>query len=472
MKCNIIKLPKSGKWSGWNIFLLLLFSLLAACSEKDDYFEDTDTIPPSAVTTLNAIVGDGQVTLNWTDPTETDFDHVEITYPQREGAIFVQKGIQTSLITGLTNGEEYIFSLTSVDATGNAGRSVATPPCTPVSVNPDDVTPPAEVSELSGEAGNGQITLRWTDPTDADFAKVSITYSPGGTTAIEIGKGRQETVISGLTNGSEYVFTLRTVDVAGNMSAGIVSDGFTPEATAVTPPSGASVDYTINGVPFTMIYVEGGTFTMGSDAEAALPGTQRANQAHEHRVTLSSYWIGETEVTIALWNAVMGSGGGSNTTPVASITRNQSVEFARRLNDIAHNQGLIPDDMDFQIPTEAQWEFAAKGGNKSRGYTYSGSNTLSQVGWTSSDGGIHAVKQKQPNELGIYDMSGNVYEWVYDMAAPYTTEPQTDPCNTSGSQYIKRGGSFYYNDAYRFTTTYRYFYTSTDHTIGTRICLH
>ena len=110
--------------------------------------------------------------------------------------------------------------------------------------------------------------------------------------------------------------------------------------------------------------------------------------------------------------------------------------------------------------------------NKSRGYTYSGSNTLSQVGWTSSDGGIHAVKQKQPNELGIYDMSGNVYEWVYDMAASYTTEPQTDPCNTSGSQYIKRGGSFYYNDAYRFTTTYRYFYTSTDHTIGTRICLH
>ena len=225
------------------------------------------------------------------------------------------------------------------------------------------MTPPAEVSELSGEAGNGKVTLRWTDPTDADFAKVSITYSPGGTTAIEIGKGRQEAVIAGLKNGSEYVFTLKTADVAGYMSAGIGSDGFT--------------------------------------------------QAHEHQVTLSSYWIGETEVTIALWNAVMGSGGGSNMTPVASITRNQSVEFARRLNDIAHNQGLIPDDMNFQIPTEAQWEFAAKGGNKSRGYTYSGSNTLSQVGWTSNDGGIHTVKQKQPNELGIYDMRGNVYERVY-----------------------------------------------------------
>ena len=470
MKCSSIKSSKTGKRHVWAVFPLLSLLLFAACGENET-FEEPDTVPPSAVTALNAIVGDGQVTLNWTDPTEDDFDHVEITCSRSEEKIFVEKGIQTALITGLINGEEYTFSLTTVDAAGNAGRSVVTPPCIPVSVDPGDVTPPAEVSELSGEAGNGKVTLRWTDPTDADFAKVSITYSPGGTTAIEIGKGRQEAVIAGLKNGSEYVFTLKTADVAGNMSAGIVSDGFTPEATVVTPPSGASADYTINGVRFTMIYVEGGTFTMGSDAEAALPGTQRANQAHEHQVTLSSYWIGETEVTIALWNAVMGSGGGSNTTPIASITRNQSVEFARRLNDIAHNQGLIPDDMNFQIPTEAQWEFAAKGGNKSKGYTYSGSNKLSQVGWTSNDGGIHAVKQKQPNELGIYDMNGNVYEWVYYMAAPYTTQPQTDPCNTSGSQYIKRGGSFYYNDAYRFTSTYRYFYTSTDYTIGTRISL-
>ena len=236
--------------------------------------------------------------------------------------------------------------------------------------------------------------------------------------------------------------------------------------------NGTTKTYTVNGVQFKMIAVEGGTFTMGSDAEAAQSGVQRENQKNEHQVTLSSYWIAETEVTIALWNAVMGSGGGSNTIPIASITRNQSVEFADRLNKIAHQQGLIPDDVNFRIPTEAQWEFAAKGGNKSKGYIYSGSNTLSQVGWTSDNGGIHAVKQKQPNELGIYDMSGNVYEWVYDLAAPYTREPKTNPCNTSGSGFIKRGGSFYYNDAYRFTSTYRYFYSSTDYTIGTRIALY
>lgn len=451
--------------------LMSLLVLFAACDDEDTPLDQPDTTPPAAVTALNVIVGDSQVTLGWTDPDDEDFDHVEITFPQQEEAVSVGKGVQTATIAELVNGEAYTFTLTTVDRTGNAGQGVVSGPHTPVYVNPDDVIPPAEISGLSGTVGNRQVTLRWTDPADDDFTRVSVTYTPGGETPIEIGKGVQTAIVTGLENGVGYVFTLKTADAAGNMSAGVVSSTFTPEGNS-TPPSGESVSYTVNGVPFTMIYVEGGTFTMGSDWEASQPGTQRSNQAHEHRVTLSSYWMAETEVTVALWNAVMGQGGGSNTIPVASITRNQSVEFARRLNEIAHQQGIIPDDMDFQIPTEAQWEFAAKGGNKSRGYTYAGSNTLSQVGWTSSDGGVHAVKQKQPNELGIYDMSGNVYEWVYDMAAPYTSDPQTNPCNTSGSQYIKRGGSFYYNDAYRFTTTYRYFYTATDHTIGTRISLY
>ena len=166
MKCSSIKSSKTGKRHVWAVFPLLSLLLFAACGENET-FEEPDTVPPSAVTALNAIVGDGQVTLNWTDPTEDDFDHVEITCSRSEEKIFVEKGIQTALITGLINGEEYTFSLTTVDAAGNAGRSVVTPPCIPVSVDPGDVTPPAEVSELSGEAGNGKVTLRWTDPTDA-----------------------------------------------------------------------------------------------------------------------------------------------------------------------------------------------------------------------------------------------------------------------------------------------------------------
>ena len=450
--------------------ILSVTALTTSCSSNDDD-NIADTTPPAEVTFLSGIAGDSQITLNWTDPADEDFNRVEISYPQGNTPIQIGKEEQTATITGLTNGTTYTFTVRTIDTTGNKSTGVTTSH-TPIATDPDDNTPPAEISGLSGTVGNTQVTLHWTDPTDADFTNVSITYVPGGTAAVNVGKGAQTAVISGLTNDTEYVFTLKTVDASGNESGGVTSEQFIPTAPDF-PQSGDSKTFTVNGVPFTMIAVEGGTFTMGSNAEAAQSGTQRENQANEHQVTLSSYWIGETEVTRALWNAVMGSSGGSNELPIASITRNQSVEFADRLNKIAHEQGLIPDNMDFQIPTEAQWEFAAKGGNKSKGYTYSGSNTLSQVGWTSSDGSsVHSVKQKLPNELGIYDMSGNVYEWVYDMAAPYTTTPKTNPCNTSGSGYIKRGGSFYYNDPYRFTSTYRYFYSSTDYTIGTRICLY
>lgn len=119
-------------------------------------------------------------------------------------------------------------------------------------------------------------------------------------------------------------------------------------------------------------------------------------------------------------------------------------------------------------------EFVAKGGNLSKGYVYAGSNILSDVGWTSDDGiNAHALKQKKPNELGLYDMSGNMHEWMMDYAAAYSSKARTNPVNmTPSNNYIKRGGSFYYNDAYRFTSTYRYFYHSTDYTIGLRIALY
>ena len=233
--------------------------------------------------------------------------------------------------------------------------------------------------------------------------------------------------------------------------------------------------YNLNGVEFTMIYVEGGTFTMGNDERAQGGGTQVSNQAGEHQVTVSSYCIGETEVTRALWNEVMYDSHSEEDLdyPIASVVVPECQEFVERLNEKAHAAGIIPEDQNFHMLTEAQWEFAAKGGNQSQGYIYSGSDTLSEVGWTSDDGGyVHPVKQKKPNELGLYDMSGNVYEWVADYAAPYSTEAQTDPCNTTPSNnYIKRGGSIYYNDDYRFTCTYRYFYSATDYTIGLRIGL-
>lgn len=232
--------------------------------------------------------------------------------------------------------------------------------------------------------------------------------------------------------------------------------------------------YTLNGVDFTMILVEAGTFTMGSDNT---DGVFRESPAHT--VTISrDYLMGETEVTEALWNAVMGNGGGSKTMPKTSVTWNDAHDFIDRLNEMAHEQGLIAENENFKLPTEAEWEFAAKGGNLSQGYLYSGSNHIDDVAQTLENTGSNspvAVKGKQPNELGLYDMSGNAYEWVDDYAGDYSAEEQIDPQNTTPSRsYVKRGGSNYHHydsEPYLFTTTGRYFYGSTDWTIGFRIAL-
>lgn len=232
--------------------------------------------------------------------------------------------------------------------------------------------------------------------------------------------------------------------------------------------------YTINNVSFNMIYVEAGTFTMGSnDTNVAY------SESPAHKVTLTQdYFIGETEVTESLWNAVMENGEGSNTMPKTSVTWKQAHTFIDNLNKIAHEQGIIPESANFRLPTEAQWEYAAKGGNKSKGYKYSGGNNVNDVAVTLENSGSSSpieVKSKSPNELGIYDMSGNAYEWVDDYAGSYSSEDQVDPQNTTPSNsYVKRGGSNYHNfnsESYLFTTTGRYFYGSTDWTIGFRIAL-
>jgi len=231
--------------------------------------------------------------------------------------------------------------------------------------------------------------------------------------------------------------------------------------------------FTLNNVDFKMVRVEAGTFTMGSsDTNVDF------SESPAHKVTLTrDYLIGETEVTEKLWSAVMGGSGDSNK-PKTSVTWSQAHDFITKLNQIAHEQKVIDDDLNFALPTEAQWEFAAKGGNLSKGYKYSGSDNIDEVAVTLENSGSNSpveVKTKKPNELGLYDMSGNAYEWVDDYAGDYSSEAQTDPQNIiKSSQYVKRGGSNYHSfnsESYLFTTTGRYFYGSTDWTIGFRIAL-
>ena len=192
-----------------------------------------------------------------------------------------------------------------------------------------------------------------------------------------------------------------------------------------------------NGVPFDMVEVRGGTFRMGATSEQGSDALD--NEKPVHSVTLSGYYIGKTEVTQALWEAVMGNNPSrfkGDNLPVEWVSWNDCQEFIRKLNALT--------GQNFRLPTEAEWEFACRGGNNSRGYKYSGSNNLGSVAWYDDNSGVktHPVATKSPNELGIYDMSGNVWEWCADWYGDYSSGAQTNPKGPYGGSYrVNRGGS-------------------------------
>ena len=192
-----------------------------------------------------------------------------------------------------------------------------------------------------------------------------------------------------------------------------------------------------------MVYVEGGTFIMGATAEQK---NKYKDEEPAHSVTLSSFYIGKYEVTQSLWKAVIGSNPSNrkgDNLPVEKVSWNDCQTFLRKLNAMTGKN--------FRLPTEAEWEFAARGGNRSRGYQYSGSNVLSDVAWYDDNSGskTHNVGTKAPNELSIYDMSGNVWEWCQDWKGSYSSSTQTNPKGpSSGSLRVIRGGSWIFSARY------------------------
>ena len=224
--------------------------------------------------------------------------------------------------------------------------------------------------------------------------------------------------------------------------------------------------FTANGVSFTMIAVKGGTFTMGATSEQT---GAASDESPTHGVTLSDYYIGETEVTQELWSAVMGSNPsnftGNMQRPVERVSWDDCQTFISKLNELTGET--------FRLPTEAQWEYAARGGNESKGYTYSGSNAIDDVAWCWYNSGemTHPVKTKAPNELGIYDMSGNVLEWCSDWYGSYSSAAQTDPTGPStGSNRVRRGGSWYdFPTGCRVANRYYYAPTFSYHDLGLRL---
>ena len=225
-----------------------------------------------------------------------------------------------------------------------------------------------------------------------------------------------------------------------------------------------------------MVKVEGGTFLMGATSDDDLAND---NEMPRHSVTLSDFYICKYEVTQELWQAVMGSTpnggwtdqyGKGDKYPAYKISWNDCDTFLQKLN--------AKTGLNFRLPTEAEWEYAARGGNKSKGYTYAGSNTIGDVAWykSNSSSKTHEVMQKQANELGLYDMSGNVWEWCSDWySSTYYSESDNSTAPkgpSSGTYRVYRGGAWS-SYAWYCRVAYRNYYTPNfrNYNLGFRVVL-
>lgn len=247
-----------------------------------------------------------------------------------------------------------------------------------------------------------------------------------------------------LLNGDDTFFATSDVDGDGNITGADITMIYNILLNGGLP-NPEYIDFTVNGVAFRMIYVQGGTFIMGNN--------DIASESPAHSVTLTDFYIAETECTQALWKAIypyyayFAEVGEQK--PCNGQWYSEILQFVDALNDYLHASGALAADKNFMLPTEAQWEWAARGGVKSMGYTYAGSNNINDVAWYSqnSDYVVHDVKLKTPNELGIYDMSGNAFEATTDnfsMNYLWATDGEVDPAGspeTSAYGLTRRGGS-------------------------------
>ena len=307
-------------------------------------------------------------------------------------------------------------------------------------------------------AGTATITAMTTDGSNLSASCIVTVYTEmsgdvDGNSLVNISD--VTALIDYLLKGDASDIVLSNADCDGNEAVNI-SDvtalidflliGHWPEPEE-PEPTPVITSYTVNGVTFNMVEVEGGTFQMGATPEQGENAND--NEKPVHQVTLSGFSIGQTEVTQELWQAVMGTNpskfNDNVNKPVETISWEDCQTFIARLNELT--------GQNFRLPTEAEWEFAARGGMKSQGYKYSGSDDLNEIAWynynayavgsSSPDYGTHAAATKAANELGLYDMTGNVWEWCQDWSGDYSAADQINPTGPeTGTNRVIRGGGW------------------------------
>ncbi|MFH0992041.1 MAG: SUMF1/EgtB/PvdO family nonheme iron enzyme [bacterium] len=370
--------------------------------------------------------------------------------------------------SGLSGGTTYYWKVVANDS---KGATTTGPVWSFTTATPTNNPPAAPSNPIPSNYAGPQptsLTLSWycSDP-DGDLLTYDVYFGTSNppTTQVATGQNAASMARSGLANGETYYWKIIAKDSKGASTNG-------PVWSFVTTSSTVSQE---------LVLVAGGTFQMGSnDANDNLASPP-------HSVTLAAFYIDKTEITYEKWTDVrnwslthgytdlsVGQNGyspvGSNNpvtdvswydvvkwcnarsekeglTPVFYTNGTQSTIYRTGQTDI-NNDAVKWNANGYRLPTEAEWEFAARGGTKTHGYTYSGSNTVGDVAWYEKNGGTtHSVGQKAANELGTYDMSGNVWEWCWDWYVAYTSTLQTDPKGPSlGTYRVIRGGSYGHPD--------------------------
>ena len=261
----------------------------------------------------------------------------------------------------------------------------------------------------------------------ANYAPVMVTFADYGVEKVESNRTYELVVVT----YPQYAITPNEINQS------VKPQQSTPQKPPTVSDNTISIPVK-DGISIDMVRVEAGTFTMGATPEMK---DSYDNEKPTHKVTLTNdFYIGKYEVTQTLWQTVMGNNPSAfkgDNLPVETVSWDDCQEFICKLNSITGKK--------FRLPTEAEWEYAARGGKKSRGYQYSGSNNISDVAWYFDNSGRynHIVGSKQANELGIYDMTGNVWEWCQDWIGSYSSSPQANYTGaTNGNDRVVRGGSW------------------------------